>query len=333
MPITPTTDLAARFEAKREEATGFTFEQPQRSRMHDVLRRLGEAAIRTQKITDHEAANAAQRQCLGEIEALVAETLKPEAPTGWAWDEVGDRLRNCSIHSIAGGEPERYLIKIGCPDIQTMQAVRDGMVSLREGTPEARDMARAGAADVMQSPSVRRIVGPTILLASGNYFDLLAPEQSTFTIEDIAHGLSHICRFAGQCRDYYSVAQHSVLVSQIVPPEDAFAGLMHDAAEALIGDVSKPLKDLLPDYRRIEAAVEAAVFDRFDVPQPMPASVKQADLIMLATEQRLLMPDREGRSYAGGHSPLDISIPRMPPEVAKEVFLTRFKALATGGAR
>jgi len=70
MSSTRAEDLAARFEAER-----FTFEQPQRNRMHDVVRRLGEAAIRSQKITDREAANAAQRQCLGEIEALVTEAL------------------------------------------------------------------------------------------------------------------------------------------------------------------------------------------------------------------------------------------------------------------
>lgn len=180
---------------------------------------------------------------------------------------------------------------------------------------------------IEHSSTVRRFVGPTILLAGGTYFDFLAPDASEFTIEDIAHGLSNVCRFAGQCRHYYSVAHHSVLVSQLVPAEDAFAGLMHDAAEALIGDVSKPLKDLLPDYRRIEKAVEAAVFARFGAPLAIPASVKQADLVMLATEQHLLMPDREGRSYAGGHAPLDIRIPELSPADAKALFLRRYEEL------
>lgn len=182
--------------------------------------------------------------------------------------------------------------------------------------------------EIMQSPTVRRIVGPTILLASGNYFDFLAPEQSAFTIEDIAHGLSNVCRFSGHCRRFYSVAQHSVIVSRIVPPEDAYAGLMHDAAEAFVGDVAKPLKDLLPDYRKIEKAVEAVVLARFDVPQPMPPSVKEADIVMLATEQRELMENRDAWNHTQGREPLDIDILPLTPAMAKAAFLARFAELA-----
>lgn len=178
--------------------------------------------------------------------------------------------------------------------------------------------------DMLQSPTVRRIVGPTILLASGNYFDFLAPDQCEFTIDDIAHGLSHICRFAGHSCRFYSVAQHSVLVSRHVPPEDAFAGLMHDAAEALIGDVAKPLKDMLPDYRRLEKSIEAAVFARFGVPTPLPPSVKEIDVVMLATEQRQLMRNRDDWNYTRGRQPLDIQIPPMGPEEAKAAFLARY---------
>lgn len=124
-----------------------------------------------------------------------------------------------------------------------------------------------------------------------------------------------------------SVAQHSVLASLYVAPEHAYAALMHDAAEALIGDVSKPLKKLLPDYCALEERVEAAVFSRFGVPYPLPVEIKDIDLQMLATEQHQLMPDRAGRSYAGGKRPLDVTLRPMGPEEAKAAFLARYHEL------
>jgi len=184
---------------------------------------------------------------------------------------------------------------------------------------------------IQQSPTVRRIVGPTILLASGENFDYLAPDSCTFDIRDIAHGLSHICRFAGHCRTFYSVAQHSVYVSQIVPPEHAFAGLMHDAAEAFVGDVAKPLKDLLPEYRVIEDRVEAALLTHFGLSKPLHPCVKEADIVMLATEQLALMQNRDDWQYTRGRKPADLTIEPMVPEVARQFFLDRFAAL-TGQA-
>lgn len=177
------------------------------------------------------------------------------------------------------------------------------------------------------SPTVRRIVGPTILLAGGTYFDLLDPEGSEFTIADVARGLSNTCRFAGQTHRFYSVAEHAVHVSRIVPPEDAYAGLMHDAAEAFIGDVSKPLKDLLPEYREIERRVEAAVFARFAVPAVMSASVKAADLRMLAAEQRQIMRNQDEWGTTGGHEPAPVEVLGLMPDAAMALFLARYAEL------
>ncbi len=169
----------------------------------------------------------------------------------------------------------------------------------------------------------------TVMTAEGKLFDFLAPERGAITVEAIAHGLSHICRFTGHCREFYSVAQHSVLVSLLVPEQHALAGLLHDAAEAFIGDVSSPLKALLPDYRLIERGVEAAVLGRFGLPFVLPQEVKHADLVMLATEQRDLMPAESGShfSYPAGIEPMPIRLVPLPPSEAKRLFLARFQEI------
>src|ERR1700710_1218663 len=83
--------------------------------------------------------------------------------------------------------------------------------------------------------AVHIAVGPTIMLNSGAVFDFLDPWSSEFTLEDIAHGLANICRYAGQCRSFYSVAEHSIHVSQTATGFE-YEALMHDAAEAFLGD-------------------------------------------------------------------------------------------------
>lgn len=173
---------------------------------------------------------------------------------------------------------------------------------------------------------------PNILTSSGTYFDFLEPEKSIIDIETIAHALSHICRFTGHVKKFYSVAEHSVLVSYLTPPEHAWAGLLHDAAEAYIGDVVAPLKRLLPDYKVIEARVESAVLANFGLPAELPAAVKLADLCALATEQRDLMPAHDDAwewETIPGVQPSEQSIVPMSPKVAKAFFLMRFKQLTT----
>lgn len=170
---------------------------------------------------------------------------------------------------------------------------------------------------------------PDILISENNYFSLTNPETSQFTIEDIAHSLSNLCRFNGHTRRFYSVAQHSLLVSQLVPEDLALQGLLHDAAEAFLGDVASPLKQLLPDYRAIEKRVEAAVFEKLGLPQYLHESVKKADLIMLLTEQRDLMPSHTDlwEAQEMGLKPMQRAICPDQPYAAKHEFLDRYHEL------
>lgn len=172
-------------------------------------------------------------------------------------------------------------------------------------------------------------INPSILTRSGFYFDFTSPEASVIVIEDIAHALANTCRFGGHTRDFYSVAQHCVMASYLVPEADRFAALMHDAAEAYVGDIPTPLKQLLPEFKRIEKRIEAAILNRFGLPEVMPVSVKRADLIMLATEQRDLMPPHDDVwEMIRDVEPMKHRIRAWTPALAYECFLSRFRRLA-----
>lgn len=129
----------------------------------------------------------------------------------------------------------------------------------------------------------------TISTYTGKTVDLLEPDPDTICIEDIAHALSLICRFTGHTRKHYSVGQHSVLVAQHCGSAFQFEGLMHDASEAYLNDVARPLKRCLAEYKAIEERFERMLAIKFDLPFPLPAEVKHVDMRMLVTERRDLM--------------------------------------------
>lgn len=161
------------------------------------------------------------------------------------------------------------------------------------------------------------------------------PKPEDIDIEDIAHALSLQCRYAGHSRFHYSVAQHSVYVSQIVPAKDALWGLMHDASEAYLVDLPRPIKNfcqLGANYRVYEETIMKAIQKRFGLKGEMPLSVKNADEIILATEKRDIMPAR-GRDWSLRHEPLsELYITSWSDMAAESKFLERFGQL-TGGLR
>lgn len=129
-----------------------------------------------------------------------------------------------------------------------------------------------------------------ILTHTGKHFDLMQPSAENVSPLDIAHALAHLCRFNGHTHRFYSVAQHSCMVADLVPAEHRLAALLHDATEAYIGDITRPFKALLPDARQIEQYIWHAICARFRLDPELPACVQDADMIALATEKRDLMP-------------------------------------------
>ncbi len=168
-----------------------------------------------------------------------------------------------------------------------------------------------------------------IQMIDGTYVDLINPDFSGVCIESIAWSLSMICRFNGHTTKFYSVAQHSVLASYLVPRELAFDGLMHDSAEAIIGDVASPLKSLLSDYKEIEKRIEEELFSHFNVNRS--DEIKEIDLVLLATERDLLMPKTDDVwGLIKDIKPLDILRKQgiWSQEEAYTIFMERYKELS-----
>jgi hypothetical protein len=177
--------------------------------------------------------------------------------------------------------------------------------------------------------------GTYMLTYTGKEFYPLHPDPEYINIKDIAHALSNVCRFTGHVSQFYSVAQHCVLVSQICEPENALCGLLHDASEAYLSDVARPVKytELMEGYREIEAVLEQAICEKFGTPYPMPKDVKYADdMCLLAEGYQLFKPSPawvlERLKAAGLEKPLITLDGCWPPFVAKARFMKRFLELS-----
>jgi hypothetical protein len=165
-------------------------------------------------------------------------------------------------------------------------------------------------------------IDPWIRLYSGKKFHFLDPKPDQIDIEDIAHNLSQLCRYTGSCKKFYSIAEHCCHVSDILPNDLRLAGLAHDFAEAYIADLNSPLKSILPQYKEIENRVDSVIFKKFKIKYPFPSEVKNADMTLLVTEMRDLMPKEDFRTIP--FKPLDKKIEPWTMQKAKRELIKRF---------
>lgn len=176
--------------------------------------------------------------------------------------------------------------------------------------------------------------GQWISLLSGGQFNYNNPEQSDVTIDDIGSALSNVCRFSGHLPRFYSVAQHLVNTSRIVPTEHALTALMHDTAEAFTNDLPTPLKWALPVFKELEVKIESAMSDKFGFQYPYPTAVKDADTIMLMLEKFYVKDDysvwpefeQYTEDYVEPYVNL-VSLESWQPRRAKREFMERYYEL------
>jgi len=171
--------------------------------------------------------------------------------------------------------------------------------------------------------------GSFLTTVSGRRLYYAYPKANVIDPGDIAWALSNLCRYIGHTRKFYSVAQHSVIVSNIVPPELALEGLLHDAAEAYTGDLATPIKQFVrPEFEPIEHGIDRAISERFEIGFPRDPRIKVADTQTLATEIRDLLPNDVKIWWSGRlPAPLEEEIDPWGYKRARREWLARFEEL------
>lgn len=188
-----------------------------------------------------------------------------------------------------------------------------------------------------------------IELLNGQMFNFFNPGATEVSIEELAHVLSNICRFAGHVRYFYPVAQHLLNSSYLAPPGHERAALLHDTSEGFTNDIVTPLKFLVPTFKDIEIVIESDMGRRFDFQYPLSPEVKLVDLQMLKIEKEILKPSSSHWTILDGVNTDDVAISTLPytverfvrpfrrentllmgpmtPAQAKAAFLRRYKEL------
>lgn len=208
-----------------------------------------------------------------------------------------------------------------------LRSTPDGTVVAGGPQPPSHGSDRWHSSPVEREPFIQTVSGRRV-----NPFALAA---SDIDIDDIAQALANQCRFGGHCRRFYSVAQHSCLVADLVREQggDAAAGLwalLHDAPEAYLSDLPHPLKHFSEFgrlYREAEDKLQQSITECFGLPPDPPAALREADRALLAAERRALMADTWEWPELQGVEPADVEIDPWPPERALAEFRRRYQEL------
>lgn len=156
---------------------------------------------------------------------------------------------------------------------------------------------------------------------TGKYINPCKPDQDLICIEDIAHALSMQPRFGGHLPVFYSVAQHSIEVAKLVDGPLQLAALLHDASEAYLIDVPRPVKDQLANYKEIEARLMCVIAGKFGFDWPMHESIKAADEARLQYEWEVYMLNEKPYEWKGP----------MVQYRARNIFIELFNYFKTNG--
>jgi 5'-deoxynucleotidase YfbR-like HD superfamily hydrolase len=171
---------------------------------------------------------------------------------------------------------------------------------------------------------------------TGKQFSYTNLSPDNVDIEDIAHALSHISRFCGHLNHHYSVAQHCVILSEMVKKGYELEALLHDATEAYLSDIPSPAKILLPDFNALEDKIwKEAISVKFNLANYISQEVHDKDKILLLFEMfSFFDQDKRPDWVMETAESMDLDIPEdiipLSAQDAKQLFLEKFSTLETG---
>ncbi len=169
--------------------------------------------------------------------------------------------------------------------------------------------------------------GAWIETFTGIKFNVFKPRQKDVDIRDIAHALSMCTRFNGHLAKYYSVAEHSIIMSYLVKPKHALAALLHDAAEANLSDVPRPIKYMLPSITELDAAVSDVIFKKYGI-SDIDSSIHELDrALCLAEANDSGMHTEDWNEGHDKYGYLNVKIYHWDWKTAEDRFLARFRNL------